>query len=656
LKHVKLATLTRINTGILVLIATVLASTLYFGSSMLRAPLTQIQTFSAHKSVLEDRIVNNLNLYLRTGNSQNLTEAETAIAELSEALQSEDAVFNKRVIEELNKFHLYLTQEARAAGKLAGNEEGLLLQNEKETRDAITALFDYAEEGEDNAPQTAKRYNSFAQKLMLMLQDRTIQRQQTISTGAKDLSTINTINRQMLDVYQQLDNLDRLDVFEVQEEDDFASMLGGAFDDEEESEDKAEELLSNLRSLINRFPKEINNTIEIKTTIADSYQQIQQELQLISTLFRELETSLAAEFDDTITSGQQLLGVIIVIIVLFSLMVDSTQRGIAKRIRSFVPYLTTYAEGDLTKDVDITAKTEEVKTLTDSANLLKANLVSLISAVKARSQNVLEIGNQVRAQSDQVESRMASQLEQTISISAAVEEMNVSFEEVAKRALDASNAANDINTTANKSSTVMTEATSEVQELANQVDNTSHEIAKLGTLANDISAVLEVINGIAEQTNLLALNAAIEAARAGENGRGFAVVADEVRSLSQRTADSTKEIKSIIDNIQQQASYCTQAMEQQVGTVEQTVEKNKQANAAVKSIVDSIVQIKDMTTQIAVNIEQQVSVASDINRSIHQVRDTSENTKTASSETASLSDQMQQENIALQESIAKFKI
>jgi len=462
LKHVKLATLTRINTGILVLIATVLASTLYFGSSMLRAPLTQIQTFSAHKSVLEDRIVSNLNLYLRTGNSQNLTEAETAIAELSEALQSEDAVFNKRVIDELNKFHLYLTQEARAAGKLAGNEEGLLLQNEKETRDAITALFDYAVEGEDNAPQTAKRYNSFAQKLMLMLQDRTIQRQQTISTGAKDLSTINTINRQMLDVYQQLDNLDRLDVFEEQEEDDFASMLGGAFDDEEESEDKADELLSNLRSLINRFPKEINNTIEIKTTIADSYQQIQQELQLISTLFRELETSLAAEFDDTITSGQQLLGVIIVIIVLFSLMVDSTQRGIAKRIRSFVPYLTTYAEGDLTKDVDITAKTEEVKTLTDSANLLKANLVSLISAVKARSQNVLEIGNQVRAQSDQVESRMASQLEQTISISAAVEEMNVSFEEVAKRALDASNAANDINTTANKSSTVMTEATSEV--------------------------------------------------------------------------------------------------------------------------------------------------------------------------------------------------
>ena len=64
--------------------------------------------------------------------------------------------------------------------------------------------------------------------------------------------------------------------------------------------------------------------------------------------------------------------------------------------------------------------------------------------------------------------------------------------------------------------------------------------------AQRMNEIIGVIDGLAFQTNILALNAAVEAARAGESGRGFAVVASEVRSLAQRSAESAREIRSLI--------------------------------------------------------------------------------------------------------------
>ncbi len=101
------------------------------------------------------------------------------------------------------------------------------------------------------------------------------------------------------------------------------------------------------------------------------------------------------------------------------------------------------------------------------------------------------------------------------------------------------------------------------------VDASATTIRELELSTAEIGRVVTVIHDIASQTNLLALNAAIEAARAGEEGRGFAVVADEVRKLAERTALATKEIRTMIGNVQGQTAEAVARMEGGMAQMEQ---------------------------------------------------------------------------------------
>ncbi|MGP1782705.1 methyl-accepting chemotaxis protein, partial [Shewanella frigidimarina] len=160
-----------------------------------------------------------------------------------------------------------------------------------------------------------------------------------------------------------------------------------------------------------------------------------------------------------------------------------------------------------------------------------------------------------------------------------------------------------------------------INSLANEVGEATNVIGELNLHAQAISGILTTIQGIAEQTNLLALNAAIEAARAGEQGRGFAVVADEVRVLSRRTQDSTQEIYTTIETLQNTTKKAVLLMESSQGLASDSVTDVNAAAHALEEITQAVNVISDMAGQIATAAEEQTQVTNEITQNTVAIKD-----------------------------------
>jgi len=160
-------------------------------------------------------------------------------------------------------------------------------------------------------------------------------------------------------------------------------------------------------------------------------------------------------------------------------------------------------------------------------------------------------------------------------VAAAAEELHASIAEISSQVGRSTGAARD-------AVTRMTEARMVVD--------------RLGSAAEEIGAVLELIRDIAAQTNLLALNATIEAARAGEAGKGFAVVANEVKHLASQTARATEEITG------------------KVGTIQAVT---RDTVSMIDEVSSAILGMEEVSAGISAAVDEQTAATSEIARTVN---------------------------------------
>lgn len=155
------------------------------------------------------------------------------------------------------------------------------------------------------------------------------------------------------------------------------------------------------------------------------------------------------------------------------------------------------------------------------------------------------------------------------------------------------------------------EAVKKMLKIKELTDGSASLVNDLNDRSKQIGTILTEIANIAEKTNLLALNAAIEAARAGEQGRGFAVVAEEVRKLARGSAESSKKINNLINDILQKTENAAEMMQNNTIQVNQGMLVVNAVESSLGTMVQTTNQLNNIIKDISFSAERQ-SETSDI--------------------------------------------
>jgi methyl-accepting chemotaxis protein len=205
------------------------------------------------------------------------------------------------------------------------------------------------------------------------------------------------------------------------------------------------------------------------------------------------------------------------------------------------------------------------------------------------------------------------------SVSSAIGELAVSVNQVAGSAREASTLSLEADRKAKDGGVAVERLVRSTREVADDITSVVAKMQELGSASERIGAIVEVIDAIADQTNLLALNAAIEAARAGEHGRGFAVVADEVRKLAESSAHSTREIGTLVKDIQAKTGEVVRSTTSSGKKAESGLEMADLAGRAIGDISSAVGEANRLIEQISMAAREQASGASAIVNSVEQM-------------------------------------
>ncbi|XXE64918.1 methyl-accepting chemotaxis protein [Pseudomonas sp. R1-7] len=613
----RLKLLTNLNTLLLVAVCLGLGATLWWSQIALERPYLLMERYLGLSRQFQGEVARNIEDYLASGDALRLSAATQALESLQKDLDQFPPDLAKALRPSLSNLDSFSKTDLLAAGKLAGDPQALLLQAERELSASLDQIAQYA----NGAPAYLPPLLTASQHLGRL----SLARDKLVSSGRSELAA--DVERELTSIRaqaQQLDNLPLLGVTASSESgsDDFAALMGLKTQEKTVAEDAGIALKRELNSLLGRYPAELARTRELIQKRTELSSGTHLKIADVQTAIDTLEPAVRAQHGQIQGEVRLIQGVMIGLILLIALLIDTLQRRLARTLTHLAPALSTWAEGDFSRDIHVGASNRELQDIEASLNRLRAYLVDLVGTIRVNAEQVAGSSRTLAELSGELHSGAEDQAGDTALIRDSLSELEATIQQVAGDASQAAQASRSAGNAVEHGQQVIGLSLAGLHALVGEVQGNAQMIEQLAEESATIGGVLTVIRSIADQTNLLALNAAIEAARAGEMGRGFAVVAEEVRSLAQRTAGATSEIQALIARLQLAARQSVDGMRAQVEHAEATASQAQAADGALDEIVGAIQTIADTAVRIADVTAQQSGAVSEIrdhSERIHQL-------------------------------------
>ena len=284
------------------------------------------------------------------------------------------------------------------------------------------------------------------------------------------------------------------------------------------------------------------------------------------------------------------------------------------------------AEGDLTASLE--GLPPEYQALADSFEAMRLRMCATLAEVTRSGHQIHSGAQDIREASDDLSMRTEQQAASLEETAAAMDEITATVRSTAEGAARAHR--------------IVSETRDEAAQSGDVVRRAVVAMDHIERSSGEISEIITVIDGISFQTNLLALNAGVEAARAGDAGRGFAVVASEVRALAQRAADAARDVKARI------TASSTQ--------VQAGVTLVNETGQALQRIIDRIVEINGLVSQIAASAEQQASGLQQVNTAVSEMDSVTQQNAAMVEQATAAARSLSDEAATLAREVARFKL
>jgi methyl-accepting chemotaxis protein len=229
--------------------------------------------------------------------------------------------------------------------------------------------------------------------------------------------------------------------------------------------------------------------------------------------------------------------------------------------------------------------------LQQAVNQATAVTADIVGAIRHSAGEVLQAADELAAGSGELCTRTEQQAASIEESAASIEELTTVVQGNSGRLAHTADCSLDTAAAAKRGGEVVADVHQAMQDI---VDS-----------SRQITEIVSMIDGIAFQTNLLALNAAVEAARAGDQGRGFAVVASEVRALAQRSAQSAKQIRTLIEESNRRIAT--------------GLARSREAGEQLRHIVGGIETMTTTLAEVAASSRGQAGGIDEINHAVGQM-------------------------------------